>query len=102
MAAATITIPMPSCAAATASCRSTFTFRAARLRPRRCFTAFFSCRRRSAAPARSSGRRHLMSEALAALSSHVAGRFGDRVIDAVIAYGELTVTVARDDIVEVL
>lgn len=43
-----------------------------------------------------------MSEALVALSNHVVGRFGDKVIDAVIAYGELTVTVPGDDIVEVL
>ena len=48
-AAATTTIPTPWCAAATASCRSTSTCRAARRRPRRCFTAFCCCRRRSAA-----------------------------------------------------
>ena len=54
MAAATITIPIRWCAAATASCRSTSTCRAARRPPRRCSTACCCCRRRSAGPARSS------------------------------------------------
>ena len=53
-AAATTTIPIRWCAAATASCRSTSTCPAARRPPRRCSTACCCCRRRSAAPARSS------------------------------------------------
>ncbi|MEP9388568.1 NADH-quinone oxidoreductase subunit C [Mesorhizobium sp. KR9-304] len=43
-----------------------------------------------------------MSEALQALSDHLAGRFGDRIAKAEIAYGELTVTVAPEDIVSVV
>ena len=42
-----------------------------------------------------------MSEALQSLSGHLAGKFGDRLAKAEIAYGELTVTVAPDDIVAV-
>ena len=42
-----------------------------------------------------------MSEALQSLSTHIAGAFGDR-ISAALAYGELTVTVAGDDLVEVV
>jgi NADH-quinone oxidoreductase B subunit len=53
-AAATTTIPIRWCAAATASCRSTSTCPAARRPRRRCSTACCFCRRRSAAPARSS------------------------------------------------
>jgi NADH-quinone oxidoreductase B subunit len=56
MAAATITIPIRWCAAATGWCRSTSMYPAARPPPRRCCTAFCCCRRRSAAPARSSAR----------------------------------------------
>ncbi len=43
-------IPTPSCAAATASCRSTSTCPAARRPRKRWSTAFSSCRRRSVAP----------------------------------------------------
>src|SRR5690606_33169768 len=42
-----------------------------------------------------------MSEALQGLSTHLAGKFGDRIARSEIAYGELTVTVAPDDIVAV-
>ncbi len=42
-----------------------------------------------------------MSEALQGLSTHLAGKFGDRIAKSEIAYGELTVTVAPDDIVAV-
>ncbi len=57
MAAAIITIPIRWCAVATAWCRSTSMCLAARRPPRRCSTACFFCRRRSAAPAPSSGDR---------------------------------------------
>jgi len=43
-----------------------------------------------------------MSEALLNLSTHIAGKFGDKIAKAEIAYGELTVTVAADDIVDVV
>ena len=49
-AAATTTIPIPSCAAATASCRWTSTCQAVRRRPKRCSMGSSSCRRRSGAP----------------------------------------------------
>src|SRR5271165_2403046 len=54
MAGATTTIPIRWCAAATASCRSTFMCRDARRPRRRCFMASCSCKKRSAAPAPSS------------------------------------------------
>ena len=43
-----------------------------------------------------------MSEALDNLAAHVREKFGDRIRDAVMAYGELTVTVDADDIVSVM
>jgi NADH-quinone oxidoreductase subunit C len=43
-----------------------------------------------------------MSETLQALSTHLTGKFGDKIAKAEIAYGELTVTVAGDDIVAVV
>ena len=54
MAAAIIIIPMPWCAAATASCRWTSMCRAARPPPKRWSTASCCCSGKSAAPARSS------------------------------------------------
>jgi len=42
-----------------------------------------------------------MSEALQGLSDHLAGKFGER-LSAALAYGELTVTVTGDDLVEVV
>src|SRR6187399_155087 len=50
MAPAIIIIPIPWCAAATASCPWTFTCLAARQAPKRSFTACCSCRRRSGGP----------------------------------------------------
>ena len=43
-----------------------------------------------------------MSEALSTLAAHIESKFGDKVAKAEIAYGELTVTVAADDIVAVV
>src|SRR5690606_3622095 len=86
----------------TAWCRSTSTFPAARPRPRRCSTASFFSRRRSAAPARSNGRRRRVSEALYDLSAYLRERLGAKVADATIAYGELTLTVEPADIIDVL
>jgi NADH-quinone oxidoreductase subunit C len=40
-----------------------------------------------------------MSEALNTLAAHIAKKLGDRLRDAVMAYGELTVTVEPDDLV---
>src|SRR5690606_29352929 len=102
MAAATITIPIRLCAVATAWCRWTSTCPAARHRRKRCSTAFFSCRRRSAAPARSSAERLMMSEALEDLAGHVAERLGAKIKGTTVAYGELTVDVDGADIVSVL
>ena len=42
-----------------------------------------------------------MSEALSTLAAHIESKFGDKVAKAEIAYGELTVTVAAEDIVAV-
>ena len=82
-AAATITIPIRWCAAATASCRSTSTCRAARRPRRRCSTACCCCRRKSAAPARSSGERTPMDETLDTTRRDDRGRAarrGDRAL----------------------
>jgi NADH-quinone oxidoreductase subunit C len=43
-----------------------------------------------------------MSEALQGLSTHISGKFGDKIAKSEIAYGELTVTVAPEDIVSVV
>ncbi len=42
-----------------------------------------------------------MSEALSDLAAHIKGKLGDAVIDSVLVYGELTVTVAPGDIVRI-
>lgn len=43
-----------------------------------------------------------MSEALTLLSADIRNKLGDKLIDAVIAYGDLTLFVQRDSIVEVV
>ena len=43
-----------------------------------------------------------MTEALQALSNHLAGKFGDRIAHADFAYGELTVSIALGDLVEIV
>ena len=43
-----------------------------------------------------------MSEALQGLSGHLAGKLGEKIAKSEIAYGELTLTVAPDDIVAVV
>src|SRR5690606_17941539 len=76
--------------------------RAVRLRLKRCCTAFFFCRRRSAAPARSSAEGSIMSEALANLAEHLTANLGGALLGTNIAYGELNVDVVPDEIVNVL
>src|SRR5688572_3437650 len=106
MAAATTTTPIRSCAAATASCRSTSTCRAARRPPRRCSTASCSSRRRSAAPAASRAERnrspHTMTLVLKELGDHIAQALPGAVTDVALPGGELTVTVSRDRVVEAM
>jgi len=43
-----------------------------------------------------------MSEALTSLSAHVAAKLGDAILDSKIAWGELTIRVEPDRVVEVL
>ena len=43
-----------------------------------------------------------MSEPLQSLSGHLAGKLGEKIAKSEIAYGELTLTVAADDIVAVV
>src|SRR5690606_8145770 len=100
-AAATTTIPIRSCAAAIASCRSTSTYRAARRRLRRCSTACCCCRRRFAVPARSSGD-DMSEEALRDLASYLKEKLVGRIGSAEVSLGELTIEVEPDDIIEVL
>src|SRR5262245_41027195 len=75
--------------------------RAARRPPRRCFTASCCCRRKSAAPARSNGD-PTMSEILMELSTYLSEKLGGRLGSAVLAYGELTLSIEAGDIVDVL
>jgi len=44
----------------------------------------------------------VVSEALQGLSTHLTGKFGEKIARSEIAYGELTVTVAGDDLVDVV
>src|SRR5688500_14168738 len=91
MAAATTIIPTRWCAAATASCRSTFTFRAVRPPPRRWSTASCSCRRRSAAPPISASTRRgcAMVEPVAAFVERLRVRFADAQIEVAEPRGEV-------------
>src|SRR4051794_23049165 len=73
--------------------------RAARRPPRRCSTACCCCSGRSAAPARSSGRR--MAQTIEELRAHVTAGLGPATTSAV-QLDELTLEVPRDDIVGVL
>jgi NADH-quinone oxidoreductase subunit C len=43
-----------------------------------------------------------VNETLSTLAAHLTGKFGDKIAKSEIAYGELTVTVAGDDIVAVV
>jgi NADH-quinone oxidoreductase subunit C len=43
-----------------------------------------------------------MSEALQGLSTHLTGKFGDRIAKSEIVYGELSVTVAGGDLIDVV
>jgi len=43
-----------------------------------------------------------VSEALQGLSTHLTGKFGEKIARSEIAYGELTVTVAGDDLIDVV
>src|SRR6266566_5748730 len=101
MAAATTTIPIRSCVAATASCRSTSTCPDARRPRKRCSTACCCCRRRSAAPAPSSADGfRAMDDRLDKLGEIVAGALPGSVIGYRVANGELTVDAVASDIVK--
>jgi NADH-quinone oxidoreductase subunit C len=43
-----------------------------------------------------------VNETLSTLAAHLTGKFGDKIAKSEIAYGELTVTVAGEDIVDVV
>jgi NADH-quinone oxidoreductase subunit C len=43
-----------------------------------------------------------MTEALQVISDHLSAKFGEKIADTAFAYGELSVTVAGDDLVEVV
>src|SRR4051812_6676999 len=105
MAAAIITTAIRWCAAATGSCRSIFTFPAAHRPPRPCSTASCSCSGRSAASARSSADMANNSApriaAREGLLDEVKAALGDVLIEAKQAVGEVTLTVRRENIVEV-
>src|SRR5258705_9083236 len=100
MAAAITIIPTRWYAAATASCRWTSMFRAARPPPRRCCTAFCCCRRRFGAPGPSSGD-EMTSETMESLGQAIAGALPGAVAGYVTTHGELTLAVNAADIVRV-
>src|SRR5437879_4684791 len=102
MAAAITIIPTRWCAAAIASCRSTSMSRAVRRPPKRCSTAFCSCRRRSGAPRASRARQPTMPLTHQELGQHLLDSLPGAVERAEDLAGELTVTVAGASIVPVL
>src|SRR6188768_1121144 len=105
MAVAIITIAIASCGVATASYRWMSMSLVVRLPPRRSCTAFCNCRRRFAVPAASvaKGKGHIMSlEKLQALAEQTEADFKEAIIESVIAFGELTLTVSRERIVEIM
>src|SRR5271168_1880856 len=103
MAVATTTIPTRWCAAATASCPSTFTCPAARPRQRRCFTASCCCRRRSGAPEPSNVRVFGMDDGrLDALGQTVVGALAGAATGYSVAFNQLTVEVEAARIVDVV
>src|SRR6476661_4089888 len=103
MAAAIITIPTPSSAAATASCRSISMFPAVRRRRRLCCTAFCSCRRRSAGPAPSPAENEsVMTEGLQQLGEHVTGQNPGLVAKSEMIHGELILWTKSDSLLQLL
>src|SRR5580692_8081890 len=102
MAVATITIRIRWCAAATASCPSTSTCPAARRRRKHCFTASCCCRRKSGAPVPSNAKVFGMDDGrLDALGQTIVSALAGAATGHSIAFGQLTVTVQADKIVEV-
>src|ERR1041385_9193192 len=110
MAAATTTTHIRWCAAATASCRSISMYRAAHPPRKRCYTASFSCRRRSSDSgySRAEARGLLsraglsdaaMTQALKELGDHIAASLGDDVLGSSIAHGQLMLRVRRETVV---
>src|SRR6202166_1584897 len=103
MAAATITIPIRWCAAAIASCPSTSTCRVARRRRKRCSTAYCCCKRRSGALEPSNAKGYGMDDGrLDALGQTIVSALPGAATDHTVAFGQLTVAVCADKIVEVV
>src|SRR3569833_3149638 len=104
MAAAITIIPIPSCAAATGSSRSTSMSRAVRRPPRPCSTESCSCSGRSAAPARTSGEGMNNSApripARENIIEALSGALGEMLIEAKDEVGEVSLTVRRESIGE--
>ena len=102
--AATTTIRIPSCAAVTASCRSTSTCQVVRRLQRRCSTASSSCRTRS------SHQHHrplifrecLASAKLETLSQNLETHLGERLKSKKLALGEVTIEVSQADYLGVM
>src|SRR5258708_205812 len=105
MAAAITIIPIRWCAAATASCRSISTCRAARRPRRRCSTASCCCRRRSSAAVSSSAdpkRSTSMNDKLKELAEYLAAALPGAVDAGEIRYDELCLHVERSELPRVL
>src|SRR5580692_645132 len=103
MAAATITIPIRLCAAATASCPSTSMCPVARRRRKRCSTAYCYCRRKSGAPEPSNAKGFAMDDGrLDALGQTIASALPGAATGHAVAFNQLTVAVEASKIVDVV
>src|ERR1700688_142178 len=103
MAAATITIRIRWCAAATASCPSISTCPAARRRRKRCFTACCCCRRKSGAQEPSNAKGFAMDDGrLDPLGQTIVSALAGAATGHTVAFGQLTVAVQAGRIVDVV
>src|SRR3970040_1063415 len=93
-------MPIPWCAAATASCRWISTGRDARPLPRLCCTASSSCRTRSSAPTPSHVRLTMATD-LNILSANLNEAFSGKVVSLEEHLGELTLVVKAGDMISV-
>lgn len=103
MAVVITTIHIPLYVAVTAWCQWTFMFLVARQQPKLCFMASCYYRKSFAVPARLNGKgAGQVDETLVELSEYIGVKLESSLLDVSHAYGELTITVKRDDIVDVV
>src|SRR5690606_474686 len=94
------------CVAAIALYRSIFTCPAARPRPKRWFTAFCNCKRKSSVRIRamtdSTEIVELPKTEIQLLSEHIAAKRSDKILSQILHGDELTIAVKRDLLVETI